>query len=304
MICARAALQQGRAVETDMGKSYRDADIDAGSGKGAGDENFPVGSFLIAPRLRPHVKAYYDFARAADDIGDDPDLPAEEKARRLEAYREVLHGEAEGLSKPAALRASLLETGVPLERGSDLLIAFKRDAVKDRTETYDELLGYCRHSANPVGRFLLDLHGEDRALFGASDALCTSLQILNHIQDAQEDFREIGRSYLPMDWLAEVGAVPEDVLKDEATAGVRSVFDRLLGACRGFNCEAEALVTGLRSRRLAAESAVIVRLARKLTERLSTNDPIAGRVDLSKADFMKAGTVGALQGAFLPRRAA
>lgn len=287
-----------------MVTTYRDEDIDAASGKEAKDENFPVGSFLIAPPLRPHVKAYYDFARAADDIGDDEELSGEEKIRRLEAYRAVLHGEAEGLTYPAALRLSLLEAGVPLERGSDLLLAFKQDAEKNRYATLEELIGYCENSANPVGRFLLDLHGEDPALYPASDALCTSLQILNHLQDLKDDFRDIDRSYLPADMLEEAGATVEDVLAEQASPALRHVMDWLLEECAQLNREAERLVRGLKSRRLAAESAVIVRLARRLHQKLVDNDPIAGRVSLSKADFAAAGALGFLEGALLPRRAA
>lgn len=287
-----------------MATIYEDDAIEASSGKAAGDENFPVGSFLIAPPLRPHVKAYYDFARAADDIGDAPHLSSEEKLHRLEAYRQVLDGEAEGLTRPAALRASLLEAGVPLERGSDLLKAFSQDAVKPRYETLDELMGYCINSANPVGQFLLDLHGEDRALFYASDALCTSLQILNHLQDCGDDLREMDRCYLPTDWLQEEGSSVDEVLGDRLTPGLRRVIDRLLDVCEDLNRQADDLIPGLKSRRLAAESAVIVKLAKRLTQRLRVGDPLATRVALSKADFLKAGAVGMWQGAFPPRRAA
>ncbi|MEM6912687.1 MAG: squalene synthase HpnC [Pseudomonadota bacterium] len=287
-----------------MAEIYSDDAIEAGSGKGAGDENFPVGSFLIAPPLRPHVAAYYDFARAADDIGDHEELRAEEKLRRLDAFRQVLRGEATGLSKPEQLRAALLETAVPVERGTDLLDAFSQDAVKSRYASLDELIGYCRMSANPVGQFLLDLHGEDRALFPASDALCTSLQILNHLQDCGDDLREIDRNYLPQAWLDEEGAAVEDVLQDTASPGLRRVIDRLLDVCCELNGQAEELVSGLKSRRLAAESAVIVKLAKRLHDRLRVGDPLAERVALSKTDFIAAGAVGLWQSAFPPKRAA
>ncbi len=287
-----------------MGETYSDDAIEAVSGKGAGDENFPVGSFLIAPPLRPHVTAYYNFARAADDIGDHEELSSDEKLYRLDAYRKVLRGEATGLSKPAALRAALLETGVPIERGSDLLGAFTQDAVKSRYATLDELFGYCRMSANPVGQFLLDLHGEDRAMFSASDALCTSLQILNHLQDCGDDLQEIDRSYLPQAWLDEEGAKFDDVLGEASTPGLRRVIDRLLDVCDELNTQAEELVSGLKSRRLAAESAVIVRLAKRLHDRLRVGDPVAERVALSKTDFLAAGAMGVLQSAFPPKRAA
>ncbi|MEM9285323.1 MAG: squalene synthase HpnC [Pseudomonadota bacterium] len=287
-----------------MSEIYSDDAIEAGSGKGAGDENFPVGSFLIAPPLRPHVAAYYNFARAADDIGDHEELSSKEKLFRLDAYRQVLRGEARGLTKPEALRAALLETNVPIERGTDLLDAFSQDAVKSRYASLDELIGYCRMSANPVGQFLLDLHGEDRAMFPASDALCTSLQILNHLQDCGDDLREIDRSYLPQDWLEEEGAAVEDVLGARSTPGLRQVIDRLLDVCDDLNGKAEALVAGLTSRRLAAESAVIVRLAKRLHDRLRVGDPVAERVALSKTDFLAAGAVGVWQSAFPPKRAA
>ncbi|MEM1381411.1 MAG: squalene synthase HpnC [Pseudomonadota bacterium] len=287
-----------------MSVAYRDEDVEFSSGKGSGDENFPVGSFLIAPPLRPHVKAYYDFARAADDIGDEPSLSAEEKIRRLDAYRAVLMGDAEGLTRPSILRRSLIEMNIPLERGSDLLSAFSQDAVQRRYRSLLELLDYCRRSANPVGQFLLDLHGEDRALFTASNALCTSLQILNHLQDAGDDLRTLDRSYLPQDWLLEEDARVEDVLADQASPGLRRVMNRLLAVCADLNKEAERLVYGLKSRRLAAESAVIVRLAHRLTERLLKDDPIAGRVALTKADFLAAGAGGVFAAAFSKRRAA
>lgn len=283
---------------------FRDEEIEASSGKGAGDENFPVGSFLIAAPLRPHVRAYYDFARAADDIGDAPHLSADEKVRRLDAFRRVLEGDAEGLTRPAELRRALLEAGIPLARGTDLLSAFSQDAVKSRYRSLLELLDYCRRSANPVGQFLLDLHGEDRALFSASDALCTSLQILNHLQDARDDLAALDRCYLPMDWLAEEGAEVGHLSADRASPGLRRVMDRLLGVCADLNSEAERLVTGLKSRRLAAESAVILRLAKRLQKKLLAGDPVAGRVALTKADFLSAGAGGVFATAFSGRRAA
>jgi squalene synthase HpnC len=280
---------------------YRNADIDADSGKLAGDENFPVGSFLIAAELRPAVAAYYDFARAADDIGDAPDLSCEEKLWRLEAYRQVLEGEATGLDRPERLRRVLLERNIPLARAGELLKAFAQDATQNRYASLAELLDYCDRSAAPVGRFLLDLHGEDRSLFGASDALCASLQILNHLQDMKEDLTELDRCYLPLDWMEEEGASVEDLRGERSSPGLHRLRLRLLAVCRDLNDAAAALVPGLRSRRLASESAVILRLARRLTERLSRADPVASRVALSKVDMLRAGMFGLAEGV-LPRR--
>src|SRR3546814_3843453 len=110
-----------------------------------------------------------------------------------------------GLEKATRLRLSLAATGVAAARGTDLIAAFKQDAVKRRYADWGELLGYCRLSANPVGRYLLDLHGEDPAGYAASDALCSALQILNHLQDCQGDYRQLDRVYLPQDRLAAEG---------------------------------------------------------------------------------------------------
>jgi len=137
--------------------------VEHASGKGSGDENFPVGSLLIAKRLRPHVMAYYRFARNADDVGDAPDLSSEEKIRRLDRMGAVLDGDAgDDAPSATAMRVSLAETGLDPAHCHELLDAFRQDAVKSRYANWQELLDYCRLSAAPVGRYLLDLHGESR----------------------------------------------------------------------------------------------------------------------------------------------
>lgn len=275
--------------------------IETPSGKGAGDENFPVGSFLLPRRLRPHVAVFYDFARAADDIGDNPDLAAEDKLRRLGALDEVFLDR--GLDDPARdkaikVRASLLELGVTLQHCRDLLAAFSQDAVKSRYADWGELMGYCRLSASPVGRYLLDIHGESQSDWPPSDALCDALQVLNHLQDCQKDYQELDRVYLPLDWLAEEGASVEDLVKAQATPGLRRVIDRCLDGVDDLLLRASALPGRMRSRSLAMESAVILALAKRLAVLLRRNDPIAGRVKLSKADFARCGLAGMWNGLF------
>jgi squalene synthase HpnC len=272
-----------------------DTRVETPSGKGAADENFPVGSWLLPAALRPHVAIYYAFARAIDDIADNPALAAEDKIARLAAFEAALVDPAAdrpGLEKASRLRASLAATGVTAARGTDLVAAFKQDAVKRRYADWGELIGYCRLSANPVGRYLLDLHGEDPAGYAASDALCTALQILNHLQDCQGDYRALDRIYLPQDWLAAEGL---DVGVLEAAAsppGFRRLLDRCLDGVDRLLAEAALLPGQLRSVRLAMESAIIVQLARRLARRLRAGDPLAGRVALSRADFIVCGMKG------------
>ena len=273
------------------------AGVETPSGKGAGDENFPVGSFLIARPLRPHVAAYYAFARAIDDIADNPDLAPSDKLERLDAMDGALsEGKGEGnpgLAKAHALRRSLIATGVDFAHARDLVSAFRQDAVQGRYRDWAELMGYCNRSAAPVGRFLLELHGEDRRHFGHSDALCNALQVINHLQDCGEDYRKLDRVYLPSDWLGEEGETVEALARPEASPGLRRVLDRCLAHTRELLAQADRLPAALKSRRLAMESATIVAIAHRLVGELARRDSLAERVELTKMQFLSCGLRGA-----------
>ncbi len=261
------------------------ATVEAPSGKGRADENFPVGSLLIRRGLRPHVHAFYGFARQADDIADHETLSAPEKIRRLDRMQAVLLGDP-APDAPAAtrLRASLAETGVTAQHSLDLLAAFRQDATKRRYASWDELLGYCRLSAMPVGRHVLDLHGESAAAYAPSDPLCAALQILNHLQDLALDFGRLDRSYLPADLLDAVGAHPEDVRLPALTPALRHVVGTLLDRTDSLNAAGAALPAAVRDRRLRLETGIIANLSRRLAARLRREDPLAARVKLRRAD--------------------
>jgi squalene synthase HpnC len=275
--------------------------VETPSGKGAADENFPVGSFLLPRALRPHVAAFYAFARAIDDIADDAGLPDAEKMRRLKAFDAALRGEpgyGEPFAKAHRLRASMMAAGVPTIHGSDLVAAFVQDCEKKRYASWEELLGYCEKSANPVGRYLLDLHGEDLEGRRYSDALCTVLQIVNHLQDMKDDKRSLGRVYVIEPWLAAEGGALADIDAAEASPALRRTIDRMLTGCDALMAEARRLPYALKSRSLAMESAIIVNLASRLIALLRAGDPVKGRVALSKLDFASAGIAGAVSGYF------
>lgn len=266
---------------------------DVSSGKGVKDENFPVGSLLISRKLRPHVQAYYNFARVIDDIADSEMLSSEEKVKRLNGMQAVLCDDVPApdradVQSARYLRNSLLETGVSFDTATDLLIAFRQDAVKNRYETFAELLEYCRYSANPVGHYLLDLHKENADTRPAADALCTSLQILNHLQDCRSDLIRLDRCYIPLDMLRAEN-VDVQAVKDEGTiSGLRNVFDYILDYIDDLNREAEQLIRLTSNRRLRMESSVILTLACSLTEHLRKEDPLATRVKLNYKDAIKA----------------
>ena len=262
--------------------------VETWSGKGRTDENFPVGSALIRPALRPHVHAFYAFARNADDIADSPVLTAPDKLRRLALMEAVLTGKADDDASPstATMRRSLKETMVSAQHSLDLLAAFRQDATKRRYATWRELHDYCRLSAMPVGRHVLDLHGEAAATHAASDPLCAALQVLNHLQDGAKDLRALDRCYLPADALDAAGARVTDLAAPRETPALRRVFNRLLTEVDKLHDAAAALPGMVRDRRLRLEVAVILGLSRRLAQRLRDGDPVAKRVKLRRLDMV------------------
>lgn len=182
-------------------------------------ENFPVASLLLPARLRPAVAAIYAFARAADDFADEGDLPPQERLRLLAGYQAELDRAERGAPTDhpvfLRLRPHIEAYRLPLQLFRDLLDAFAQDVAKDRYASFDELMDYCRRSADPVGRLLLHLFGAATPdNLRRSDAICSALQLINHWQDVGIDLDKghNGRIYLPQDELARF-KVTEDMLK-------------------------------------------------------------------------------------------
>jgi hydroxysqualene synthase len=273
--------------------------VETPSGKGRGGENFPVGSWLIRRDLRSHVHAFYRFARNADDIADNPALAAADKIRRLDRMAAVLDG-APGDDAPAAaaMRESLAMTGMTAQHCHDLLRAFRLDAEKQRYRDWDDLMEYCRYSAAPVGRQLLDLHRESSAAWPSSDALCAALQVLNHLQDCALDYVRLDRVYLPQADLAAAGIDVAALVAGAAGIGLRHVLDALLDRTAALVDRASGLPPRVQAFGLRCECAVIVALAARLLRRLHTADPLARRVELGKSDFLAAFFRGILRGAW------
>ena len=241
-------------------------------------ENFPVASFVLKPAHRPPIMAFYRFARLADDISDHPTLPAAQKLVELEKMRASLAGEGEADPTSAALRHVLAERGVTDQHGLDLLAAFRQDVSKTRYADWAELMDYCRYSAMPVGRFVLDVHGESRATWPANDALCAALQVINHLQDCAKDLRELDRCYLSQDALAAAGATIDDVGQPSATPALRSVIVSMARKTGELLDVSRPFARQIKDARLAYEVALIQRLAEDLTARLIAHDPLSERV--------------------------
>jgi farnesyl-diphosphate farnesyltransferase len=273
------------------------ASIETPSGKGRGGENFPVGSWLIRRDLRSHVHAFYRFARNADDIADNPALTGAEKIRRLDLMAAALDGASSGAAPAAAvMRESLGATGTTAQHCHDLLRAFRLDAEKRRYRDWDDLMEYCRYSAAPVGRYVLDLHGESSTVWPASDALCAALQVLNHLQDCAPDYVRLDRVYLPQDDLAAAGIGVAALSADRVCPGLRRVIDGMLDRTAALVERAYLLPPGVAAWGPRCETAVIVALAGRLARRLRRSDPLAERVELGKADFLAALLHGVARG--------
>src|ERR1700723_375888 len=197
------------------------------SGKGHRDENFPVASWLIAPRHRGPILAFYNFVRTADDIADHATLPAAEKLKLLDRLDAGLAGKDDSDAVAVRLRSEMATHNLSPKHAQDLLAAFRLDVTKLRYRDWDDLISYCALSAMPVGRFVCDVHGESRAVWPANDALCAALQIINHLQDCKEDYRNLDRVYVPQDGLAASGASVEQLGAARASPALRDCLHRL-----------------------------------------------------------------------------
>ena len=251
---------------------------DLGSGKGHRDENFPVASVIIAPRHRAAIMAFYRFARTADDVADHVTAGPADKLALLEAMRGALAGERFDSPEALALRHALAERDLTPQHGLDLLEAFRRDVTKTRYADWDELMDYCRYSAAPVGRMVLDVHGESRALWPANDALCAALQIINHLQDCAEDYREIDRVYIPTGDLERAGIDVSALSAPRASPALKGVIADLARRTLGLLDQSRPMAADIRDGRLAYEVALIQRLAESLAARLVRRDPLSERV--------------------------
>ena len=269
--------------------------VETPSGKQARDENFPVGSWLLSAAMRPHVAVFYAYARAIDDIADNPRLDPDEKISRLEGFEAALRNPDSsdaGFAKAHAIRDSMIATHVDARHCVDLLRAFKQDAVKHRYASWSELMEYCMLSASPVGRYLIDLHGESADAYPASDALCNALQVLNHLQDCQDDYQTLDRVYLPGDWMSQAGVSVAALDAPAASAGLRQVIGQCLDATEALLDIGRGLPSHLRNFRFALEAAMIVRIARRLAVELRRRDPLAERVALHRIEYVGCGVTG------------
>ncbi len=252
------------------------------SGKGSHDENFPVASVLVRKRHRPAVLAFYEFVRVADDIADHAGMSAPDKLARLDHLEGTLLGRNDDEPQGVALRTVLRERGLSPIHAQHLLHAFRQDVTKLRYQDWDDLIDYCRYSAMPVGRFVCDVHGEPQSVWPANDALCAALQVINHIQDCAKDYRDLDRVYIPQDALAALGLDVTALKAPQASPALRQCLRGLVERTAQLLEESRPFALQIADSRLAAEVAVIQRLAERLVDVLRVRDPLSEPVHLSK----------------------
>ena len=256
------------------------------SGKTHRDENFPVASWIIHPRHRALILAFYNFVRTADDIADHATLGDSDKLAFLDLLEAELLGRGDSQREAVNLRRALAERSMPPRHALDVLTAFRMDVTKLRYENWDEVIHYCRYSAMPVGRFMLDVHGESTSTWAASDALCAALQINNHLQDCGEDFRNLNRVYLPRDALAASGAALEALGEGRASAPLLRCLHALAVRNEALLNQSKSLGAEVRDFRLGLEISVIQAFADRIVRLLKARDPLSERVHLGPTELL------------------
>ena len=260
------------------------------SGKSYSDENFPVASFLMTKEIRKIVRIFYFFARMADDIADHQTLSPNQKKRILFFFDKAI-AKNEKTNNPILndiiKRFKELPSGKKYSR--NLLKAFMMDASNKKYKIWEDLLFYCKFSANPVGRFVIDAVNEKqniKKIYDASDNLCTALQIINHVQDCQKDFKELKRVYIPYSLFKKYSLDKSILNQKKSTENFKrlkiEIIDNVLKLLKGT----EIGLYQIQSWRLRKETLIILNIAKRLCNLLKRNDPLEKKIKLSRIDLI------------------
>ena len=260
------------------------------SGKSYSDENFPVASFLMTKKIRSIVRVFYFFARMADDIADHQKLSSNKKKNILLFFDNAISKSKKTNNKvldKMIARFKELPSGKKYSR--NLLKAFMMDASNKKYKNWNDLLYYCKFSANPVGRFVIDAVNERKnieKIYEASDNLCTALQIINHIQDCKKDFKELNRVYIPESFFKKYSLDKKILRKSKSIENFErlkiEIVDNVLVSLR----KTKLGLREIQSWRLRKETLIILNIAKRLCNLLKINDPLEKQIKLSRIDFI------------------
>ena len=260
------------------------------SGKSHSDENFPVASFLMTKKIRSIVRVFYFFARMADDIADHQKLSSNQKKKILLFFDNAISKSKKTNNKVLdKMIAKFKELPSGKKYSRNLLKAFMMDASNKKYKNWNDLLYYCKFSANPVGRFVIDAVNERKnieKIYEASDSLCTALQIINHIQDCKKDFRQLNRVYIPDSFFKKYSLDKKTLKKSKSIENFErlkiEIVDNVLVSLR----KTKLGLREIQSWRLRKETLIILNIAKRLCNLLKINDPLEKQIKLSRIDFI------------------
>ena len=260
------------------------------SGKSYSDENFPVASFLMTKKIRKIVRIFYFFARMADDVADHKTLTKHQKIKILKSFDNAILKNKQSHNKviqDMILEFKDLPSGKKYSR--NLLKAFLMDASNKKYIKWSDLVYYCKYSANPVGRFVIDAVKEKNnveKIYEASDNLCTALQIINHMQDCKKDLEELNRVYIP-ESLFKKYSINKSILKKSRSMGN---FEKLkVEIIENVLISLKTTKNGLsfiQSWRLRKETLIILNIAKRLCNLLKKRDPLKENIKLSRIELI------------------
>lgn len=253
-------------------------------------ENFPVASWLLPARLRAPIAAIYAFARLADDYADEGDLDTVTRINKLAECDQRLQELALGIvpDDPVyiALNDAIQRFELPVPLFHDLVSAFRQDVTTHRYANFADIMDYCRRSANPVGRLLLqlaDVASNDNCRL--SDKVCSGLQLINFYQDISQDYRENNRIYLPLDEMQAAGISARHIAQQTSDPALRNFMTQQYQRAARMLCEGMPLTKQL-GFRLGLEIRATIHGGLRVVERLMQAENVFARPRLGKADWI------------------
>lgn len=269
-------------------------------------ENFPVGMMIFDRSKRQLVFDYYRFARYADDVADDPKLKPQHKVEQLYQLEDIFLNnkpyKGQKFRFVRELRQKFTEFGLSTSLATDLLIAFRKDAMGFEYQTWGQLVDYCKYSAAPVGRFMLAVHDENPSTYLPAASLCVALQIVNHIQDLKYDAELLGRIYLPSELTEKYHIMPEDLRADKSSPGLKKAIEKIMEKTRGLIKEGEILPQIIRSASLRAEVCIILSLTNIMVKKILKGDVLAKEIKLSAWNWLCGVTGGLIRSLFCKKK--
>lgn len=252
------------------------------------DEGLPIATRLMPKRFRAAMLGLFDLARGADTIADDAKLPLEVRCETLIRLRGDLSSHRmEELPLFALRHAHDIRAGImPAHFSTALLDAFIQDTFVNRYYNLPDLQAYCHLSTASLGRGFLAIAQEKNANLESSDALCIALQLLNHWRDIRADYNDLGRIYLPQDWLREAGIAPEDLALNVSSYGLKTVYERLDAHISLLLADARHLSPSISNRRVAIHARWLLACAQSWQKQLRAGDPLYRNISPSKRDVL------------------